>query len=253
MTSSEYYQERAVNPGAFDTGFSYFQHSYTQSTSGAGVGLKLGAIVIPTPNLRFGVTVSTPTWYTLTDTWYETMRGKEEGAVEIFKETPTGEYSYRMISPMRVGAGIAYTFGSYGLLSLDWEMTDYGKIRLQSANRLNNVFQSDNSYMSQMFLRSHVIRAGLEFNVTPGIALRGGYNYYTPVSRIQGFVKDSHYYSAGIGFRVGMRTFLDLAYQGKVAVNQNFTLYSDYDNIPAPVGNINHKQNIFLATLRIKM
>ncbi|MBP5210734.1 MAG: hypothetical protein J6Z27_02705 [Bacteroidales bacterium] len=253
MTSSEVYRETAVNSASFDTGFQYFQHSYTQTSSGVGVGLKFGAIVLPAPGLRLGLTVSTPTWYNITDSWYETMRGKEGSNAEIYKETPTGQFSYRMVSPMRVSAGLAYTFGSFGLLSVDWEMTDYGKIRLTGANRLDNYFQEDNSFMRQNFLRSHLIRAGLELNITPGLALRGGYNYYTPVSNIQGYVKDSHYYSAGIGLRLGMRTFLDLGYQGKVAVGQRFSLYSDYDNIPAPVGTIEQSQNLFLATLRIKM
>ena len=69
-----------------------------------------------------------------------------------------------------VDAGIAYTFGGFGLVSVDYELTDYSIMK----------FQPLDGYEDKLFCGvSHSVRAGLEVKPSPAFAIRAGYSLVT--------------------------------------------------------------------------
>ena len=58
-----WYGEEAQSGNYFQSGFKSFDYNYWQRTSGVGVNLQLGAILVPVDFLRLGVSYTTPTVY----------------------------------------------------------------------------------------------------------------------------------------------------------------------------------------------
>lgn len=170
---------------------SYFdqaKYQYSSYTSVSGVYGKLGLIALPTENLRIGAAFQTPVSYSIRETWqireecssYEAdMRTGRAGAyVTGYSNSPDGEYRYRLRGPYSFNAGLAYTFGTMGLLSVDYELTDFSVMQYRNqygamdnnftrVNRLNNLFCGV----------SHSVRAGLEVKPIPFLALRAGFSF----------------------------------------------------------------------------
>ena len=209
----------------------------------------MGVIVVPIQNLRIGATFTTPMRYVMTDRWYESMRNYGVGS----SETPDGLYKYRIYTPARFSVGAAFTAAGRFLLSADFEAVNYSKVRMQESGGNDGSFSQDNTEIRKTFKSAYVARVGAEFNVIPALAIRAGYNFYSPVSNSTGYNKNNHYVSAGIGYRFTPRITLDLAYQYQFAASNKFTLYSDYEGFSAPIGTATNKANNLLVTLRFKI
>ena len=249
-TVEEYYEEKAGNPSDFQDGFVSMDNSYWLRTTGSGVNLKVGAILTPVAGLRLGATVTTPTVYALVDEWDYTMNTSFNNGNSYTEYSPTGRYDYRMTAPMRFSVGAAYTFLDRGLLSVDYERVNYARTRLSGENGAPAVFTDENAYMSQNFLGSNIVRAGAEIRLGQSIALRGGYQYYSPA--VKGYAARQAY-SAGIGFNLGQATTLDFAWTKLAAVSDSFQLYDNYSTaVSVPVGTNTHSLSKVVCTLAVK-
>jgi len=230
-TIEEYYEESAQNPKLFDDGFVSMDNSYWLRTRGSGVNLKVGVIVTPVAGLRLGATVTTPTWYNLTDEWNYTMNSAFTNSKSYTIYSPTGTWNYKFSTPMCWSLGAAYTFWDRGLISVDYESANYGAI-------------------SNEFQRAGILRTGAEVRIGQLISLRGGYQYYTPA--VKGGVA-THVYSAGIGFNFGDAFTLDLAWNRSSAQSQSFQLYDDYPGlVSAPLGTNTYRTSRILCTFGFK-
>lgn len=244
------FSEEALNSLDFDSGIMKYNYEYWQRTVGSGVNMKFGVIYLPTEHLRLGATITTPTAYALTDYWGARMTDSFDNGNKNDVSTPTGTYDYNITAPMRYSVGIAYTLGTFGLLSFDYEGVNYSKIMMKDSYGHTAAFSDENSYIQKSFkTNANLFRAGAEFNVTPSLALRGGYSYYDE-ARSQ-YAANS-FYSCGIGFRLSRGAFLDVAWQGQIVNQTGFTLYNDYDGFKAPAGYVSNANNKLLATLRFK-
>ena len=230
----EYYSEKALYPHDFaQTQFGSFTHTYNQTTTGVGLNLKVGFIYLPVKNVRLGAAISTPTWMRLREEWEERITADFMDGYGQSLTSPLGEYEYKVNTPFRWNAGIAYTFGEYGAVSIDYERTAYNKIYMGSSD-FNNPFTQDNSFIKKEFQPVSSIRAGLEFNLNDGFSLRGGYAYHGSPER--NYTQNIHIASLGIGLHMG--TFsTDLAFINQFPQKEYFSLYDDVIGYePAPVG-----------------
>ena len=257
---TEFYSETPLNSMEFQDGLTYFATQYDQSTEGAGINLKLGAIYNPFPGLRLGATFQTPTVYSLTDVWNRAMKTEFDNGNDYYRESPDGAYEYRLVTPMRWSIGAAYT-GGRGLVSIDYENVNYAGTRLDAASSkfdIDPVFQTDNNKMRQGFTTSHLLRLGGEYWATDHIAGRLGYNLYTtPGSLLDNDMKVAYTYpatqfvSAGLGFKLNEDgdISLDIAYQRMLSQHDSFTVYDDYDTFRAPVFQGNHTTDKLIFSL----
>lgn len=242
------YSERAQSVADFQDGFDSFTKEYDQTTEGMGFSLKGGIIYRPTDNLRLGAAVQTPTWYNMTDNYRTYMQSSfyndknqnltygDGGSIY----TPQGIYSYKMTTPFRFNLGMAYTFGSFALLSADYEMVDYSDM---SAKIYDSSYSGDSDYFDELngAIRSsygtvHGLRFGAELKPAGRFSLRAGYQTY--------FYDDSsetvslkNLLSFGIGLNLGRNFYIDAAYQARLntADYGTFTLYDSYGNADDPV------------------
>lgn len=248
-TIEEYYEESAVSPSLFDDGFVSMDNSFWLRTSGAGFNMKFGVIVTPAAGLRLGATVTTPTWYTLTDQWDYTMNTAFNNGNTYTAYSPTGTYSYRLTAPMRWSLGAAYTFSGKGLLSIDYEGVNYGDTRLAESRGGEGIFSGENDLIAQTSGFAHILRVGAELRPTKLLSLRGGYQNYA--AAIQGASGRSAW-SAGIGLNFNPIFSLDLAWTRLSDTSDTFQLYDDYAGGIIPTGQNTHSLNKIVCTFGIK-
>lgn len=181
--SQQYYiRESAQDPDFFTTGFSSLKYSYGYTASGTGVYGKFGIIVTPVKGLRLGAALQTPTATSIRERWY--LSAEQTSLSQDYKsgssESPEGEYRYNLRSPLRFNAGIAYTFGSFALVSLDYEVCDYGAMKFsEKGSNDNSAFEAANSDIAGYLEKVHELRAGIEIKPIQALAVRAGYNLRT--------------------------------------------------------------------------
>ena len=233
---SEYssYSESTTNSQLFQTGFRHFTAEYTLNTSGMGVNIKGGIIVRPVAGLTFGASISTPTWIFLKDSWEEGIEGYTDiyGPTQVY--SPTGVMEYRVRTPFRWSLGAGYTFGKKVAIGIDYERADYSSIKMADADNDRTIFTPENQDISRYLKATNNFRFGVEYNIIPEFAVRGGYNYYD--NSTYEYQNARHYASLGLGYRNKGGFFIDLAYVQQCNKNQDgYTLYESYENISAPI------------------
>ncbi len=230
------YSETAVTPANFDSKFQTFTHTYKQTSEGMGINMKFGIIALPFDGFRLGASISTPTWHFIKDEWEESIYAKYSDGYKSSIESPVGEYNYRITSPFIWNLGASYVFGKWGLISVDYEGADYSSIRMMTESFDKYQFKNENDYIADNFRAAQTFRAGAEVKPVENIALRAGYTKYGNPEKSLGY--EAEYISGGLGFSSRGGTFIDLAFQKRLSNNESFSLYSDYTNHAAPVGNM---------------
>jgi hypothetical protein len=194
--------------------FSSERDEYTR-TSGFGVNAKFGAIYRPANAFRLGLAIHTPTFFNM-EREYQVYMGsiyKINGENDLKSENPDPDiYEYRLQTPYRLEAGIAYIIGKIGLISLDYELVGNNSVRIRDNIWDDTDFLSSrNNLIKKSYKATSNIRIGAEVNLPYGIMLRGGFNYFQSPYKDSNLDFDRYAYSGGIGFR-GKHFFADLAY-----------------------------------------
>lgn len=255
---------------------------------GYGLDIKGGIIFCPIENnpFRIGLSVSTPTWYTLTSSNYTT----------IANNTPYGLYDngkssesikYKMYTPWKFGLSLGHTVGQDLALGLSYEYADYGT----TDNRIitdeyyddwygnYDIESESDKYMNSNTKESlkgvHTLKLGAEARVSPELSLRAGYNYVSPMYKKNGvrsscldadgcyymsttdYVnwKDTHRITCGIGYSFpGFN--IDFAYQFSTQKGDFYPMESlSAEGITSNPGatEVKNERHQFLVTLGVRM
>jgi hypothetical protein len=146
----------------------------TIEIDGSGVNFTLGLIYRFVDFAQAGISLVTPTYYTISDTYSARLRAdwniraaQDESSQPIISE-------YNIITPMKLSTGLAFFVGKYGLISGDVEFVNYGKARYNS-DTPGVTFKPDNDDIQYYYTNVVNYRMGAEARL--GIfRLRGGYN-----------------------------------------------------------------------------
>jgi hypothetical protein len=257
--------ESGENPAKFQTGFKSAEYSYYQSDVGSGFGAKFGVIICPINDLRIGLTYTTPTSYSIVEDWEYSMTAqfdRDKDKIMTAHVPGNGQYGisdYRVRVPSRFSVGLAYTFGTFGLVSVDYEGINYANTRLSDINGNNSFFTGANSELNTYYKFGHNIRIGAEINPIQLISLRAGYNYYSKYTSSEIVSFDQHILSAGIGLRITDQFNIDFAWRGNATSQKDdFQLYQDYilfdgeDITITPIGTNSTRKDYALITLKFK-
>lgn len=266
----EYFKEVAVNPSDFEIGFDdgssvffdQMRYDYGYRASGTGFFAKIGFIVTPAGGLRIGGAIQTPTITTINEAWdLSASTMFSDSNFNGYSESPYGENKYNLRSPMRANLGAAYTFGSLGVLSVDYEMCDYGGMRFKGSSYDRDYFEQVNEDIRERFGIAHSFRAGIEVKPLSMLAVRAGYN-------ISGNAETSDYFgdpiqpvytqnfSFGLGFSAKGSFYADLAVRSTLVADEFFMPYDDYiyddaGYVSAPTPEIRTHQSLWKALLTL--
>ena len=210
---------------------------YSYKASGSGIYFKTGFIVRPVAGLRIAAAIQTPTVLEIKERYgYDAQSSvsslKRERTARTSEE---GDWSYRLRSPMRVNAGLAYSFGNVAVLSADYEFVNQGRCRFKKAFFEDDVdFGSVNQDISDNLGGSHSLRVGAEVKPSSTLAFRLGYNYITGAEK--GLVNEKgakyvpvrHNASVGVGLSFGGSFFADFAARLSILPVEYLRPYSYY-------------------------
>ncbi|MDO5447882.1 MAG: hemin receptor [Prevotellaceae bacterium] len=174
--------------------------------SGTGFDLKAGAIIRPIDNspFRFGVWVSTPTWYSLRSSSYTMLKTSDSSTGYLDMNE---SYKYKFYTPWKFGASVGHTIGTNIALGASWEYADYGATnpRIDNGSYIDEwgysyTSTSKDTPMSRNVKASlkgvHTLKIGGEYKPIPELALRLGYNYVSAMYKDNG-MKDPSVWSLG--------------------------------------------------------
>lgn len=160
------------------TTFDHSRYEYFYDSSTYGIYGKVGFICLPGDNLRIGGAIQTPTAFNVTETWQVGVKTYFGNNSSEYCDSATGEYKYRFRAPWSFNAGLAYTVGTFGMVSLDYEMTDFGSMKYKSTyGRNDDNFYRVNRLNSLFCGPSHALRLGVEVKPLPFVAVRAGYSF----------------------------------------------------------------------------
>ena len=210
---------------------------------GSGLYAKIGFIARPVAGLRIGAAIQTPTLMTVRETYQLEGSSLAEG-IQMSQSSPVDEWSYNVISPWRANVGLAYTIGQFGLVSADYEYTDYRGMRLRAAYDDDSYydFGDANRDIQDFTGPVHAIRLGAEIKPAPELALRVGYNLTTgaqyntlaDLDRVVALTSQERKdqirtaVSFGIGYSSPRSFFADFAVRFQYLPNEYFTPYWYY-------------------------
>lgn len=264
-----------IRPGTADYTLDSYNHVW-----GTGVNVKLGVIVKPINELRLGLAVHTPTWYSLSQEGSASIRGdfnslNADGTVSTLS---TGTYTndgildyfeWQLKSPWRLITSVAGVIGKKAIISADYEYRPYQSMRLSLPDGWDLDVPNDDA--QNYYQASNILRLGAEYRVTPSFSVRAGYSYISsptkgasevrtlladPTTRMDtdgdydtqttpSFRMDSstNYVTCGIGYRYQM-FYIDAAY---VYRNHKSTLYA-WSSPESPTAKISdHDSNIVIT------
>lgn len=200
------YTEKDITGTIYD--FEHFNRIEDLETRGNGFNFKIGLIYRFNDWFRMGAAFHTPTWYNnMRDYWQVTTVSYFDNGDRYIKTSPLGNYSYKLVTPLRVQGNLGFIIGNIGLVSADYEFVDYGSARLDS---WDYSFSEENRSISNSYTGAHHIRLGTEWRYQV-FSFRAGANYFT--SPYKNNINDGSQlgFSGGIGLRQNW-FFMDLAY-----------------------------------------
>ena len=250
----EYFMEKAVNSNDFlvelkdnqgniisTSYFNRMKYKSGYALSGSGYFAKFGIIANPFSGFRIGAALQTPTRMRIEESW------EEEGQTDFTGPdgkswsslSPYGENVWVFTSPLKASLGAAYTFGQFGTVSADYEVSNYGNIRYrESAYTDRSVLEYINEDIDNAYGISHNVRAGIEVKPLPALAVRAGYDMKTSAQKAvwdeyeERYVKIgrdfTHKASVGVGYSSKGSFFADAALTRTFIPREYFMPYTDY-------------------------
>jgi len=232
--------------------------------TGSGFNVKAGVIVRPIENspFRIGVSVATPTFYSLkTENYTVLYNNTSEGAYDNASEG--NAYDFKLYTPWKFGVSLGHTIGNYLALGASYEYEGFD--HLDSRVELDGYYDWYGNYQessaSDNAMNNHTektlkgvstIKLGVEYKPLPELALRAGYNYVSPMYNKNGMMgysdsfissygryyssttdytnwKATHRITAGIGYTYKNFT-ADLAYQFNTTKGDFYPFQAEFND-----------------------
>lgn len=252
FTQNAYYSEdlsHANVPANSDMGVvegnGYFSLGNWKHISGTGVNAKFGIILKPVNELRIGLAVHTPTYWSVTTNYQGDTNFGYSSGVKGSEYTDEAAYDWKLNSPWKLQAGIAGVIGGRGILSVDYEYQGFNSMKTKNSH--GDDYDYFNDDISAYFKSTNTIRIGGEYRVTPQFSVRAGYAHQTSAVKDEAadnsleiytsgtnpaytFDSDTQYITCGLGYRIS-GFYIDAAYVHKhrTSTYHAFTPFKDYD------------------------
>ena len=205
----------------------------TITTKGNGLNINIGTILRPTNFFRLGLSLQTPTIYSIDDHYSAIMDYDTDTTNYI--ATPdngnSGYNSFQLQGPMQVNASAAILIGKRGLISAEYDYSNYTGTRLLTEDGSAQEYSFENQGMTKMLNDVQTLKVGAELKLSDNFALRGGYAIMSKSTKpdaqkymientirtdTEYFLNNStNYLTAGFGFR-DAGWFIDFAYMRKI-------------------------------------
>ncbi len=206
--------------------------------TGSGFNLTIGTIYKPIDYAQIGFAISTPTFYTLSDTYYGDMSTVWKNYTYYLSPTDNTKFvklnnesastdelttNYTLSTPWKFNGGITFLLAKKGFVSADLEYINFGGSSYNSATD-GVSFDDANSGIKSAYKSVFNIRVGAEYRVK-NFRFRAGYSSMPdPSSSIRkSTVGDINNFTLGGGYRT-QKFYIDAG----VVIVQTSGIYRPY-------------------------
>jgi len=168
---------------------SYEKSSYTlvnsYSSTGTGFNGRLGLIYLPTNELRLGLSYTSKTYNSITQSYTSDLTANYNGASYLGSTLSnqrtssinlSNDYTYEVITPAKVSLGVSCFFSGIGFLTLDADYLDFTSATVQDTS--NSSLSADNNFIGKAY-NSSVINVRIGGELKLGLSsLRAGFGFY---------------------------------------------------------------------------
>jgi long-subunit fatty acid transport protein len=176
----------------------------------SGVSAKIGFMFREPDRFRVGVSIKTPTVYTVKETFGTTFISTPDfGTATTIGAADEASNEYEIVTPWVLGAGGSVTLGNL-LVSADAEYTDWTEFEFRNAN---SDILALNRLLRETLHATLNFHGGAEYLMQErGLRLRGGFIYKPSPYQNDPAEYNQKYITAGLGIPLGGSTMLDVAY-----------------------------------------
>lgn len=184
---------------------SFLVTDYTESSQlevrGRGVNFKIGAIYKVTDQLRIGGSIHSPSLFGVNEVFLFDASSTFASGQTFRADSITSNFEYRITTPTRYNASLAYLFGPSAAINVDYEYVNFSTAQFNDRQGFETDFSASNQEIEEVLEAGHNVRVGAEIKLNPFI-LRGGFNYESnPYSSLSALEGGRTTYSLGGGFR----------------------------------------------------
>ena len=179
--------------------FSYAEFENDLYTYGSGFSFQLGAIYKPTDKIRMGLSYQSPTWYSLTDELSQFIITSENNETDTIDPGVINIYEYKFSTPAEMSAGLAYIFGKNGLISAQYDLSNYQNTSF-NINQGDVNFINQNNEIASNLKSAGTLKLGGEYRISR-FSIRAG--YFNQKSIHKAFQDSYNGSSIGIGYDFG--------------------------------------------------
>lgn len=194
--------------------------------NGAGLNAKFGVLFQATKWLKIGGAIHTKTKLNFNETFNTSIHSTMVDGTAYSAYSPINSNNYFVQVPGKYLLNAAFTLGDFGIISADYQYTNFGSLKLMPINIDSSYnFHSENAVINQIYRGVHQVRLGMEVRVAELWRFRAGAGYQqnpfvTGVSTSTPIIS----YSGGIGWRKN-DLYMDLAVVS-IAKSEYYYMYS---------------------------
>ena len=168
------------------------------NTVGSGFSFQIGAIY-KLEHFRIGFSYQSPVWYNFTDELVQYIETSKINGVDVVDPRIINIYKYNLKTPSVFSIGLAKVFGTKGLITLQYDFTDFSKLKFNVGDGDIN-FINQNNKIERSLKSAGIFKLAGEYRLRR-LSFRMG--YYNQQS-INNTVNDiSSGYSFGLGYDLG--------------------------------------------------
>lgn len=223
--------------------FDYTEFENDLLSLGEGFSFQLGAIY-KADNLRVGLSYHSPVWYQMTDELLQFIITNKTNGKDAIDPRVINIYEYNMSTPFRYSGGLAYVFGSKGLISVQYDLVNYQNASFDVGNGDEN-FIKQNKIINDTLKSAGTLKIGGEYRLGR-LSLRGGYFNQESINKKSADLSKGS--SFGLGYDFG-GSALNFGFSNLV-FERSEPLYQD--GLTDPV-ELNKDQFQFLVSYSLKL
>lgn len=196
------------------------------NASGNGINMRLGVIYRLGDKLRVGASWQSPTNIVISDAYSTSMASTFVDGAGFDITSPEFISNFSVRVPARYSANAAFILGKAGLISADYETTNFGRLEMGSTGVDNDYdYANENLTIEAVYRRIHRVKTGVEFRIANDFRARAGIIYETSPFENGVAINDSRLINTvGGGFR-RESFFVDLALMYSGQNRESYWLY----------------------------
>ena len=203
--------------GTFDTDIDNIQSIYTIDTKMQAFSAQLGIVYQPTEAFNIGASYQFPSKL-LVDEQYNTEITTVMDNGVTFSDNAPGEFSYEIVRPQRLKAGVRYASAQGLTVSVSAEGILYSDAKYEE-DGISGFETALNSQIRNNFNDVVNIRTGLSYKINEQFTPRVGYGYFS--SPTENFDRSRQLLSGGFSARVSPQITFDFGLQYSLLDDQN--------------------------------